>query len=392
MAAAPGITAAQRVRVLFCIDTFEGPSRGGTEAQFWLLFQMLSRERFEPAIATLRASKFLTQQSAQVINLDVRSMSSPLSWWKLLRFAWHARADGYRVAHLFLNDVSVCLPPVLKLAGIQVIVARRDLGFWYTPGILKVLRFNARFVDKVIANARAVVDVVAASEGIPRDKMSVIFNGFSRGEVSGAAVAQKQRVPCVVLVANLRPLKRIEDLITAVSLLKQRGREVSCVVVGGDGTGRATNSYQGELQQLAADLGIAQQCTFVGRADNPTGYIQAADICVLCSETEGLSNAVIEYMFNGKPVVCTRTGGNVDLVRDGDNGYLVEVGDARGLADALGCLLADPVRAARMGDAGRQFAIQQFSPAQMVLQHEAIYAHLARQCVSVDQKGARGSA
>lgn len=369
----------RRSRVLFCIDSFEGPSRGGTETQFWLLFQKLDRARFEPTIVTLRASKFLAAQpSINVRNLDIRSMKSPASWWKLLRFTCWARAGGFRVAHLFLNDVSVCLPPLLWLAGVKIVLARRDLGFWYTPGILKALRFNARFVDRVIANASAVVDVVAASEGIPRRKMAVIFNGFSRDEsAAGASVAPSSAAPSVVLVANLRPLKRIEDLITAVSCLHDRGRAVNCVIVGGDGAGRTTSSYKGELLHLAAQLGIAGQCSFPGRADDPSRFIQAAYACVLCSETEGLSNAVIEYMFNARPVVCTRVGGNIDLVRDGENGFLVDVGDPRALADALGALLDDPALAVRMGDAGRRFALEQFSPAQMVLKHETLYSQLA---------------
>ena len=105
--------------------------------------------------------------------------------------------------------------------------------------------------------------------------------------------------------------------------------------------------------------------------------ISAADICVLCSETEGLSNAVMEYMAAGKPTICTNVGGNVELVVDGETGYLVPVGDATSMANAIVALLSDSERAQEFGQRARRRAIELFSLHRMIEQHEMLYTRLA---------------
>ena len=84
-----------------------------------------------------------------------------------------------------------------------------------------------------------------------------------------------------------------------------------------------------ELRALAGKLGVGGRVIFTGGVERPSRYIRRFDVAVLCSESEGFSNAIIEYMADARPVVCTDTGGNPELVRDGVNGYLVPVGTPR---------------------------------------------------------------
>ena len=129
-------------------------------------------------------------------------------------------------------------------------------------------------------------------------------------------------------------------------------------------------------QSLVQELGIDQQVLFLGQVPNSIMYIKTFDVGLLCSESEGLSNAIIEYMKQGKPVVATRTGGNTDLVIEGKTGSLVEVADVEGLAEALSGLLGDQQRREQLGRNGRAYVDGKFSNRHMLDQHEVVYSAL----------------
>jgi glycosyltransferase involved in cell wall biosynthesis len=101
-------------------------------------------------------------------------------------------------------------------------------------------------------------------------------------------------------------------------------------------------------------------------------YIERFTVAVLCSESEGFSNSIIEYLQAGRPVVCTATGGNPEIVRDGHNGFLVPVGDAAALAERLVRLLSDDALARRLGAAGREI-VSSYTQARMVTEQMACY-------------------
>jgi glycosyltransferase involved in cell wall biosynthesis len=369
--------APRKLRVLFCLDSFEGPSTGGTESQFWTLVSLLPRERCEVALVLLRPSRYLRENPPDfpVIELGVGSMLSPLAWWRLARLAWRARRQKFCVAHMFLNDVSICLPPFLKLAGLRVIVSRRDLGFWYTPNILRALRIARRFVDRVIVNCNAVADVTVREERYPRERIDVVFNAHTRAHAPATVVAAGVGAS-IVLVANLKPIKRIEDAILALSLVRAQGHDARLTLVGKEERSAAGAAYRTQLVSLAGELGVADHVMFAGSVADPSPLIAAADVCLLCSESEGLSNAIIEYLFAGRAVVSTDVGGARDLIEHGGNGLLVTKGDVAGLAAALSTLLNDAELRARMGEHARRSALEKFTAAAMLAAHERIYRRL----------------
>ncbi len=316
----------RKVRILFILDQFPGPT-AGTEGQFWLLFQGLDRERFDPAILLLRSSAFLETVAgdAPVKVLDVQRLRSPRSLWRILKAVIWARRNNYDVAHIFFNDSSLVFPPLLKLAGIRVIVSRRDLGFWYTPGQLRILRWNRRYVDWIVANCKAVREVVCQAEHYDPSHVQVIYNGLVRHPLGLDRAATRHslgieaQAQVLVVVANLRPLKRIDDAIRALSLVRQRHPAAVLVIVGEDRPYEGGPSLRAGLESLADSLAVRDAVRFVGPLADPMPAIVSADVCLLVSETEGLSNSIIEYMVAARPVVCTNVGGNAELVADGAN-------------------------------------------------------------------------
>jgi len=371
----------RKVRILFILDQFPGPT-AGTEGQFWLLFQGLDRERFDPAILLLRSSPFLETVAgdAPVRVLDVQRLRSPRSLWRVLKAVIWARRNKYDVAHIFFNDSSLVFPPLLRLAGIRVIVSRRDLGFWYTPGQLRILRWNRRYVDWIVANCKAVRDVVCQAEHYDPSHVQVIYNGLVRHPPGLDRAATRHslgieaQAQVLAVVANLRPLKRIDDAIRALSLVRQRHPATMLVIVGEDRPYGGGPSLRAGLESLADSLAVRDAVRFVGPLADPMPAIVSADVCLLVSETEGLSNSIIEYMVAARPVVCTKVGGNAELVTDGQTGYLVAVGDVNQLAASIIGLLQNADRAHAFGAEGRRRALELFAPAAMVARHMKLYA------------------
>ena len=372
-----------KLKLLYILDAFPDP-QAGTEGQFWLLFNQLDRSRVEPAIVLLRPSPWLQARvtDAPVRVLDVERLRSLSGINKILATVRWAKCQGFQVAHIFFNDSALVFPPLLKAAGIRVIVSRRDLGFWYTKGNLALLRFNRRFVDAVIANAQAVKSVVQNREGYAADEIRVIYNGIRRSPGSDAPECIRSSLgitlnaPLLMIVANLRPLKRIDDVIRALARQQGAGRRAHLLVAGEDRPGRDGPSHKAELESLAVSLGVSQRLHMIGKIEDPMPVLSRVDVCLLCSETEGLSNAIIEYMLAGKPVVCTDVGGNSELVQHGKGGFVVPIGDIDSIGRAIDELLTDSHLMQEMGRISTARAQLMFHPAEMVKCHMDLYFQL----------------
>ena len=368
-------------KIMYLIDDFEGP-QAGTEGQLMQLLKHHDCSRYEPAMTLLRNSDFIERNPlyCPVKILGITRLASVRSIFKVLRFALSLRREGYRLVHCFFNDVSLIAPPLLRMLGVRVLVSRRDMGFWYTPGKLAVLRLVSAFVDRYVANCQAVGRVVQQREWAPRRKITVIYNGILPLTANrGAATqiidlpGQPDQGPVVGIVANLKPIKRIDVLIRAFAVACGCYPCARLIVVGKDGPSQQGRNMREELEGLASLLGIRNKVIFTGGVDDPAPYVNRFTVAVLCSESEGFSNALIEYMQAGRPVICTDTGGNPELVQDGTNGFLVPVGDVDALADRLVKLLSDSVLAQRLGAAARETVRSEYSHTRMVIEQMACY-------------------
>jgi glycosyltransferase involved in cell wall biosynthesis len=125
-------------------------------------------------------------------------------------------------------------------------------------------------------------------------------------------------------------------------------------------------------------LGLERHILLTGSRRDVAEILDASDIVAHPGEQEGLSNAVLEAMAAGLPVVASSVGGNPEAVEDGETGRLVPPGDAQAMASAILELLRDPVRAAAMGRAGRERARRRFSLEGMVSEVEQMYLGLLR--------------
>ncbi len=370
-------------KILYLADHYAHP-HGGTEGQLLQLIQHLDHSRYIPELAVLRPSDYLREQSfpCPVDMLDAYRMGEWRTWSRLLRTIWRWRGQGYRLVHCFFNDTSIVAPPLLRLAGIRVIVSRRDMGFWYNPGILAALRLVQPCVNHYVANSRAVKDVTQRQEWVAADKVSVIHNGYVPSKAaSGNATDPLNELgidpaqPVIGIVANLRRIKRICDLVQAMAIVSAKLPLARLVVVGADSVEEGRSNLA-ELQALAASLNLGSRVHFVGGQPEPMRYVRRFNVAVLCSESEGLSNSIMQYMEAGLPIVCTDTGGNGELIQHGKNGFLVGVGDSTALAARILDLLSDGGLACRLGQAARSTLSDDYSVEHMVASYMACYDHV----------------
>lgn len=357
--------------ILYVIDYFRDPN-AGTEGQLKQLIDNLDRTRFSPRLLVFRGSDYLDREgfSCPVTVLGQGSLMRPGMWAALYRFARRQAREGVRLAHVYFNDASVICPPVFALAGMKTLISRRDMGYWYTPKYRLLLRITQRFVKAAVVNSRAVGEVTSATEGIEPARIRVIYNGYRSEPQREAAIADLQALrenglPLAGLVANIRPIKRIQDAIEALALLRAQDIDLQLVVIG--------SGDPAELNDLAQRRGVADRVFFLGPRDDVQRCLDYFDVALLCSESEGFSNAIVEYQYAGLPVICSDTGGNPEAIIDGETGFLFPVADVKALADHLQTLVEDPGRRQQMGGAAAASARQRFAVETMVAEHEQLY-------------------
>jgi glycosyltransferase involved in cell wall biosynthesis len=382
------------VRVAFFLDQFP-ESVGGTERQFLLLARELLERDVQCAVYTLRGFTNLAESLPRALcrNLEVRKMASLSAFGRLRSVLREERRRGTRVVQTFLNDVSFLVPPLARTVGLRTVVSRRDLGFWYTPANLRVLRLVSRFVDAYAVNSEAVATVVRESE-TTRVPIKVIPNAIALQSSSHERAQARQTLGLgaddfvIVCVANLKPLKRQETAIAALACLQTGvaagattgvaagGSPARLVLVGADNPGATSPSYRSELEALARSLGVSAAVTMTGGMRDPGLAWACADVGVLLSDSEGLSNAALEGLMAQVPMICTAVGGNLDIIEEGVNGFLVPCQDPVAVATAIDSLRSDPVRRARMGSAARESVLRRYHVDAMVAAYVQLYREL----------------
>ena len=375
------------LRLLEFVTSFE---IGGTERQVTNLVCGLDRARFRVHVACfLRQGAMLPEVLARgepVTEYRLSSLRSLGAVWAQLRLVRYCLRERLDVVHTFGFYPNVFGIPAARLAGVGAVVASiRDTGDHLSGFQRRIQRWACGFADRVLVNAEA-VRAQLLRDGYPAEKIQMIPNGIRSAESSPAGhsgtlhaeLGLAPELPLVGVFSRLTRMKGIEYFLDAAAILVQSHLE-ACFVVVGDSVADVADGpdFRAELEGRAAQLGLQGRVFFTGRRSDVARLLPEFSVSVLPSLSEGLSNAILESMGAGLPVVATVVGGNPELVRQGVTGYLVPPRDAQALASAIELLLDAPARAAAFGEAGRRVVLERFSLAAMVRDTEAVYASLA---------------
>lgn len=212
-----------------------------------------------------------------------------------------------------------------------------------------------RLATRIICVSQGVADVLAAQH-VAENRLQVVYNAIDARTPlpPKAELPPFGNRPVIGTVGRLMPIKAVAHLIEAVHWLKAEGLAPACVIVGEGG-------QRAELVALAERLGVSELVHFAGFQRVPLAWVEAMDICVLCSSREGLPRVVLEAMLASKPVIGSDVTGTRELVVNEDTGLLYAYGDIPALVGALRRLLADPLLRRAMGESGRRRVVEHYS-------------------------------
>lgn len=367
--------------VLFLIQHLD---QGGTERHFHDLVTSVDRRLIEPHVIHfadpegLMARELAARPDLPTRYLPVSRAYSPtaaLAGARLARTIARHRVACLVTFHFVADFISTI---AAQLSRTPVISSRRDMGFTRTPRQLRAGRLLARGVSRYIAVSDAVRQAVARDEGVNPGRIEVIYNGIDLDAFVDhpyARQAERARlgIPAEALVvgcvANFNPVKRHQTLIEAFARLRAARSEADPplrLLLAGTGPLREA------LENQVAALDLERAVVFAGLSHDVRRELCASDLFVLPSETEGFSNAIVQAMALGLPVVACRVGGNPEAVVQGETGLLVEPRDPEAMARALGRLLGDAGLRGRLGQAGARRARQQFRFETMIRRTEGL--------------------
>jgi glycosyltransferase involved in cell wall biosynthesis len=360
------------VRVCFMIDRL---SRAGTETQLLALLRTLNRDKVQPSLVLLDGeddlSRALEPANCPVIRLGVRKLMSLSAARAARRLQAFWREQRPNILQTYFLDASYFGTPIAKISGIQKIVrVRNNLGYWQTLKHRFLGKLIHPFVNLTLTNTTAGKQTLIQSEGLQPNRVEVLENGvdherFKRFMLPDTS-RSRVRVGCV---ANLRAVKNIDGLMRAAKAALERFPQL-VFEVAGDGEQRD------ELERLHKTLELGNRFLFRGSESDIAAFLRTVDIAVLPSHSEGMSNSLLEYMAAGRAVIATAVGANAELIRHGKDGLIIPPGDESSLVEAIGQLLANPVRAAGYGASARKRVEAEYSRTAMCRRFEEFYRGL----------------
>jgi glycosyltransferase involved in cell wall biosynthesis len=298
-------------------------------------------------------------------------MANPVDFVRLLALFRSLAPD---VVHSWNSMCSVYSGPAARLCGAAFVN-----GFFQSAPtrLSRSMRVRTRltlpFSGVALANSRA--GIVAFD--LPQHKSVCIYNGFDERRLIGLPRPEDVRrslgitTPHVVgMVGGFRADKDYRTYLETANQVTRARDDVTFVAVG-DGP------YLEEFRRRypAADY---PRIKLIGRRSDVEAVVSTFTVGVLATFTEGISNAVMEYMALCKPVVVTHCPGNRELIEDGATGFLVAQGDAVGMTTRILRLLDDPALSAQMGAKGRKRIADDFGLSAMTEAHVNLYRSLVK--------------
>ncbi len=362
--------------------------RGGAEGH---LMELVTHQRaagVEVAVAYLKGQGYwapkMRELGVAVHFLDLKFYGH-LAPVKALRKL--VKGEHFDLVHAHLPPAELYVR--LALLGISeqqlplLITKHNDCAFHEQPGEGLLGRWVAKRAWKVVAISDAVRRfMIAPTLGLPDAQVETIVYGSNSKPYQSvapepvAALREQWKLPpensiVIGFAGRLVPQKDIKILLRAFALFSTaHARGARLVMVG-------MGPLEAEMKQFADDLGLGDTVIWAGFREDVPVVMNAFDVFALTSKHEGFGLVLVEAMAAGKPVVATRAGAIPEVVVDGETGYLAEIGDSTAISEAFTRLL-DPKLRQRLGEAGRQRAMERFSLGRMFAETDALYERCFR--------------
>lgn len=376
-------TSVERIRVCLLSDTVGLDA--GTERQVVETAKRLDKSRFDVHVVCLEDSPQLrgVPPPCQVAVFPASSVNSLQGIKQVLRFRRYLKQHGIKIVHAYMNKTG--LFAILSSLGTDrvVVTSRLNTGYWYTPALRRMFRLMNLRSDGIMANSQEAKRIAVETERLEPRRVEVVYQGVDMGRfrrgLGDITAAERLGIPpqarVVGIVANLRPVKDQALFLRAAKIVAEQVNDAAFLLAG-------RGELYDDLCRLASELGIGDRVFFTLGEGNMMDWLARMSIGCLTSISEGFSNAIMEYMASGMPVVAIDVGGNRDAVVDGETGFLVRERSPEAFAKPIIDLLRNEALRAGMGEKGFQRCMDLFEVGKTIGQLERYYEQLLKKSSS----------
>jgi glycosyltransferase involved in cell wall biosynthesis len=377
--------------------------RGGAETHLSRILPLLCRRGWKIRVLTLTEKGDLAP-ALEGAGVPVESICGAGATFRQPRFVSRFRRAMLVMANLYSEfrrdggTITWFLLPESYLLGMTaalfarmhgaVVMSRRSLNDYQEK------YFGSRWLERqyhkraflVLGNSSAVIRQLHDEEGVPKSKLRLIYGAVetdsyrskrARAEVR-ADIGLRDSTFLIVIVANLIPYKGHRDLFEALHIANERLSDDWSLICVGSRHAIDRGEYADNLELLARKLDIASRVLLLGTRDDVPNLLGAADLGLLTSHEESFSNALLEYMAAGLPVISTDVGGSREAVINGETGILVPPRCSKELADAIVYFANNTEARRRFGAAGRRRVSREFSLDTCVECYDQLFLAISR--------------
>jgi glycosyltransferase involved in cell wall biosynthesis len=305
-------------------------------------------------------------------NIEIRRLIKLVKLLKIIKpdiiHTYLSSANSYGRIAAFLTRVPVIIASERNFPEVG---KDKSLFQIYIDKIL------ASFSHGIICNSTKASEILINKYSFDGRKIFTVYNGIRSADFAEKPEAAKKRViarKVIGFVGRLEPQKNHKLFldIAKIILSLSYNDDIKFLIIG-------KGSLQKELQIYARTLGIESKVFFTGHRHDVQELMHDMDIFMMTSLYEGMSNAIMEAMLAGLPVVASDVGGNSELVVHGETGFICPLNDAEAFAEKVLFFLQNGKQAVEMGEKGKKRMISEFGIEKMVKETESIYKSLAKQ-------------
>ncbi len=370
-----------KICVVLVIDDLEF---GGAQRQVIELANNMDQDRFDVHVCTLSDYVPLGEQlrdSERRLHKIIKK--NKFDFTVVLRLASLLKSLNADIVHSYLFSADIATRLAGRLAGTKLIIgSERDADYCPKQRHIYAYKLTRKWVDLTIANSQAGAQFNCKTFGQPASDYRVVYNGVDteRFTIQNRFAKRKElgiqsKDGIIGVFASFKPQKNHAMLFQAFRIVLDSLPDTQLLLVGGQlhGNMNGTGEYHAKMENLIDDLGIRNQCTFLGNNNDVERMYPACNITALSSLHEGTPNALLESMACGVPVVATDVSDNSYVVKEAQTGFLVEIGDIGAMAERLQILLANDALCQEMGQKAINWVMEEFSIKQLVKNTETVY-------------------
>ena len=353
---------------------------GGAEVGLLTVLKNIDRKRFDCSVLSIEPKGAIGKEIEDVgieviyLNESARLFNIPLIW-RIAGVLYKKKPDILHTSLFYANFFG----RLAALIARPAVIITEEHSMHIEKRFYHILldRWLSNVTDRIRVCSHSVLDFTSRQEGIPKEKFCVIYNAvdaerFNISQTKDDARRSAGFTPddfIVGSVGSLIPLKGHRFLVEAVSYLAGELPRLKLVIAG-------EGKCRDELNTLAKEKGISEKVIFLGVRKEIPQLMRMMDIFVLPSLQEGFPCTIVEAMYMGLPVIASNISGIPEVITSGDNGILVEPGNADTIRKSILALYRDESLRNRLRQAARRKIESAYLPFHYVKQFEALYDEL----------------